>query len=231
MATTDLIVEPAYPWPRGSGWLVPGVNCTWLEYLIVKRTERDDGILEQPWAPNKGTRIDAMQKRWKLKGEWWCAIWVGAVYADCGALVPRWAPKTESWLPYLERTPRPGWAPVYGYRDKYGPDQHDSVHIGIATRIAAGIPKRNADIDVLTREGNRALGGTASNNGVAVDQGPMNRTDLLGYFPPLPVPGWTLAQYAPSEFLVEHWASIPKPERPAAMLKIKATLGLALSAT
>ena len=36
----------------------------------------------------------------------------------------------------------------------------------------------------LTIEGNRSFAGTTSNNGVAVDIGPMLRKDILGYVSP-----------------------------------------------
>lgn len=213
---TQLVKRPAAPWPRSAGWLVPGqeygaagANCTWLEYLIVRRSERDDGILEQPWASNRGTRLDAMTARaGSPLGSWWCGIWSGAVWADCGALVPKDYPATDAFLPHLVPTPRPGAAILYGVRG-------DAHHIGIVTRLATGMPGAKPGRDCLTREGNRGYAGSASNNGVAVDQGPLTRLDVLGFMPARPVPGWSLAAYAPLEFLVEHLAVLP-PDAAAA---------------
>jgi len=48
----------------------------------------------------------------------------------------------------------------------------DAHHIGLRVRL---------DPMILTIEGNRGFAGT-TNNGVAVDLGPLNRKDVLGYF-------------------------------------------------
>ena len=50
----------------------------------------------------------------------------------------------------------------------------DAHHIGVVVRL---------DPMVLTIEGNRGFAGS-TNNGVAVDIGPMLRRDVLGYFHP-----------------------------------------------
>lgn len=205
---SKLVALSAAPWPRSSGWLVPGeeygapgANCAWHEYLIVRRTERDDGILEQPWASNRGVRIDKMTVRaGSPLGSWWCGIEVGTVFRDCGMYVPQEYGAVDAWLPYLVSTPRIGSAIIYGVRG-------DGHHIGIVTRIGTGMPNAPAD-GILTREGNRSFAGTTSNNGVAVDQGPVQRRDILGYVRPRPVPGWRLEKYAPREFLTEHEAAL-----------------------
>jgi hypothetical protein len=165
----------AQPWPRTAGWLHEG-NSTELGRAIVIRAMADVGILETPLNSNRGTRIDAMAKRaGSPLGSWWCAIWAGAVFADCGALVPNGYPLTDTWLPYCVKEPVIGAAVLYGLKKK-GPvvAWGDAHHIGIVVRL---------EPMVLTIEGNRGFAGT-TNNGVAVDIGPMNRRDILGYFHP-----------------------------------------------
>lgn len=157
----------AEKWPRTAGWLHEG-NSSALGRAIVIRAMADVGILEVPLASNRGTRIDAMAKRaGSPLGSWWCAIWAGAVFADCGALVPVGYPACDAWLPYLQREPVIGAAVLYGVRG-------DAHHIGIVVRL---------EPLVLTIEGNRGFAGT-TNNGVAVDIGPMQRRDILGYVHP-----------------------------------------------
>lgn len=182
----SLIHLPAESWPATNGWLVPGWNCTALQYAIVTRSACDDGIREVPPASNRGVRLDRYTKRaGSPLGSWWCAIWAGCVYADCGALVPAGFPATDAWLPYLRPVPCIGAAILYGVKG-------DAHHIGIVTRLpkddhgADGIYRGGAKVALdamLTREGNRAYAGT-TNNGVAVDQAPPRRADILGYFYP-----------------------------------------------
>lgn len=177
---------PPDPDPRVAGWLVPpslsaaGANCSELGYEIVLRAFRDIGIREQPWGSNRGTRIDRMTRRAGLTPpQWWCAIWVGCVWADVGAMVPEGFPSCDAWLEYLEptsATPQAGDAVLYGLRKAGREDAH---HIGIVADPADGRRER-----IITIEGNRAYAGTASNNGVAVDVGPMIRRDVLGYVRP-----------------------------------------------
>ncbi len=168
-----LIAMPAEPWPREAGWLVPGENCTELGYRIVLRALKDVGIVESPLGSNRGVRIDRLTRRAGLEPpQWWCAIWAGAVFADAGAKVPGGYALTDTWLPYLTRTPAIGAAILYGVRRKgpVRPDM-DAHHIGIVVRL---------DPLMLTVEGNRGYAG-ATNNGVAVDIGPVVRRDILGY--------------------------------------------------
>lgn len=155
-------------WPADAGWLVPGFNCTPLGYAVVIRALKDVGILEVPLTSNRGVRIDAMAKRaGSPLGSWWCAIWAGAVMADAGSLIPADYPATDKWLPYCTSKREIGSAVLYGVRG-------DAHHIGIIVRT---------EPMVLTIEGNRGFAGT-TNNGVAVDIGPMLRTDILGYYAP-----------------------------------------------
>jgi len=163
---------PAEGWPSDCGWLVPGTNCTQLQYAICLRAMKDVGILETPLGSNRGKRIDGYAKRGGSPlGSWWCALFVGAVFADCGAMVPEGYPATDNWLPFIDDKPGIGAAILYGLRKNGKPDAH---HIGIIVRL---------DPMVLSVEGNRAFAGS-SNNGVAVDLGPVLRTDILGYFHP-----------------------------------------------
>lgn len=174
-----LITLGSQEWPREAGWLVPGedrgvpgANCTDLEYQVVLRSGRDDGIVETPLGSNRGVRIDRMIRRSGLTPPvYWCAVWVGIVLADCGVPLPEGFPSCDRWLPYLSAKPRPGSAILYGVPG-------DARHIGIVTRYDRHI--------TLTREGNRGYMGLRAsgknvNNGVCVDQAPLIRRDVLGY--------------------------------------------------
>ena len=192
---SKLIRIPAVAAPRKYGWLVPGHNCTQLAYDLILRADCDIGILEVPNGSNRGTRIDAMAKRAgfpppkdpKKEGPYWCAIATGCWAADVGLMVPQGFALTDTWLPYVregrwDARPRPGDFVVYGLRRK-GPivAWGDAHHIGLVVRI----PEPHLGQAVtLTIEGNRSLAGTASNNGIAVDIGPMARRDILGFVPP-----------------------------------------------
>lgn len=190
-----LFTLPAIAPPRKFGWLVPGENCTELAFDVLMRADRDVGILEVPNGSNRGTRIDAMAMRAgfqppnnpKREGPYWCAIWAGCVAADCGLHVPQSFALTDTWLPYVkdgrwDADPAPGDFVLYGLRRK-GPvvGWGDAHHIGIIARVAEPAIGQHLH---LTIEGNRSFAGTASNNGVAVDIGPMLRKDILGYVSP-----------------------------------------------
>lgn len=182
---TLIRIKPLDPPVRELGWLVVGDNCTALQYAIVERAMKDIGIREKPLGSNRGVRIDRYAKSvGSPLGSWWCAIWVARVYADVGVLVPRAPGLTDNWLPYIDRIesgakPQVGDAILYGIHKK-GPvvPWGDSHHIG----IVVDPPDRDQPL-LLTIEGNRGYAGT-TNNGVAVDIGPANRTDILGYFRP-----------------------------------------------
>ena len=179
----QLYLAPREEWKRTAGWLVPGDNCTELQYRIVERAFRDVGIYETPPGSNRGTRIDAYAKRaGSPLGSWWCAIWAGAVFADCGAMIPKNYPLTDEWTPHLVDEPVVGAAILYGLR-KRGPVRRDmdAHHMGIVVRYEPDWPVRQYRINTI--EGNRGFAGT-TNNGVAVDFGPVTRTDILGYFHP-----------------------------------------------
>lgn len=173
-----LIKPAAGEWPSDAGWLVPNgpeANCTPLQYAVVLRALKDVGILEVPLASNRGVRIDKYLRRAGVPEElikagkgWWCAAAAGAWLLDCGVPVPADYAATRSWLPFVGSKRTPGAIVLYGL---------DNVphHIGIVARDDDGI--------VLTIEGNRGYAGT-TNDGVAVDIGPMLRKDILGYITP-----------------------------------------------
>jgi hypothetical protein len=163
-------------WKRPAGWLVPGHNCTELEYRIIERALRDDGLLETPLGSNRNPRIDEYTRRFGLEPpQYWCAIWVGCMWADAGSLVPKFAPDCDAWIPFVKpwKERRPGDAVLYG---KPG----DARHIGIFAREQEGL--------ILTIEGNRGYHGSKTNNGVAVDLAPTTRTDILGVIHPRVAP-------------------------------------------
>ncbi len=179
-------LAPLDPAVRELGWLVPGENCTELGFAICRRALKDEGILEVPLGSNRGTRIDRYAKAaGSPLASWWCAILAGRVLIDCGSLVPQGYPATDAWLPYVERVdrgakPQIGDVVIYGTR-KAGPvvAWGNAHHAGIIVRL----PEPGQAL-TLTIEGNRAYAGSTSNNGLAVDMGPMFRTDVLGYFRP-----------------------------------------------
>lgn len=175
--------KPFNPPVHELGWLVPRENCTQLGFEIATRALKDVGILEVPQASNRGIRIDRMAKAAGIPlGSWWCALWAGRVLIDCGCLVPEEYPATDAWLPYVIRggDPHVGDVVLYGLKQR-GPvvEWGNAHHCGIIVRV----PEPGQPL-TLTIEGNRAYAGTTSNNGLAVDMGPMLRTDILGYFRP-----------------------------------------------
>jgi hypothetical protein len=173
-----LTKRKAQTWPADLGWLVPppssGANCTALQYAVCQRANKDVGILEVPIGSNRGVRIDRYLRRAHVPESlittgrgWWCASQTGAVLIDCGVPVPTDYGSCDAWLPYLDKKPTIGSVVLYGVRG-------NAHHIGIVVRLTPM---------VLTIEGNRGYAGT-TNNGVACDIGPMNRTDILGYISP-----------------------------------------------
>lgn len=172
---SELITIAPEGWPQPASWLRstgPNANCTPLQHAIVLRALCDDGIQETPVGSNRGERIDHYSRRAGLQpGGAWCAIWLGSVYGDCGALVPRWYPLTDYWLPHVVQQPCIGAAVLYGKRT---PSQYsnwaDANHIGIVAML---------EPQMLTIEGNRG-----GKNGQAVALGPMSRRDVLGYVHP-----------------------------------------------
>lgn len=172
------------PWPSPFPWLP--ATLAQLRLAIMERTRFDVGILETPAASNRGPEIDRYLRRAHVpeslitagKG-WWCAAWAGCMWIDAGAAVPADFGSCDAWLEALEACSardlaaraEPGDVVLYGLTKAGRVDAH---HIGIVWRVTPL---------VLTVEGNRGFAGT-TNNGVAVDVGPMTRTDVLGLVRP-----------------------------------------------
>ena len=177
--------KPLDPRVHELGWLVPGDNCSALGYAVCERAMKDVGILEVPLASNRGERIDRYAKAaGSPLGSWWCAILAGRILIDVGSLVPEEYAATDRWLPHIRRrdqgaTPLVGDVVIYGLWQR-GPvvPWGNAHHAGIIVRL----PTKGQNL-TLTVEGNRAFAGS-TNNGVAVDIGPMLRTDVLGYYSP-----------------------------------------------
>ncbi len=152
--------------------------------------------------------------------ESWCGCWLGAVYSDRGMYVPEYYGGVDQWLPYSmpitqqelkarvksgsELVKRlPGAAIIYGKRGTIPlqmPDGRgysvealkrsgwDGIHIGMITRaeLNAGAPD---GVAILTREGNRGYGITG-NVGVAVDEAPTERHDVIAIHIPRRAEGY-----------------------------------------
>lgn len=162
---------------RPMRWLTEA-NSTDLQRRVIERAMVDLGIMESPPGSNRGASIERWLRAANVpelliangKG-YWCAAWVGAVFRDCGCLVPSGYASCDSWIEHLEAKPQIGSAILYGLKKATHIDAH---HIGIVCRI---------EPQIVTIEGNRAWAGT-SNNGVAVDIDPPARKDILGYIHP-----------------------------------------------
>lgn len=180
-----LVKRKPEAWPSPFGWLPRPYDQGRL--AIMERSRQDVGILET--APNRGPEIDGYLRRAFtpediiLAGRGnWCAAWVGCVLIDAGAMVPKDFGSCDAWIPFLERCTLaqlpsfavPGDVILYGKELEGG--KLDAHHIGILWRLTPII---------LSNEGNRGLAGGAVNNGVAVDVGPVNRTDVLGIVKPV----------------------------------------------
>lgn len=176
---------PRDPWPSPFAWLPSTTEQ--LRRTILERTRFDLGILETPLASNRGPEIDRYLRRAHVPEElilagkgWWCAAWAGCMWIDAGARVPADFGRCDAWLPYLEPCTAkelparmlPGDVVLLGLVKNGVPDAH---HIAIGVRAAPL---------VLTIEGNRGFAGT-TNNGIAVDIGPLTRTDVLGLVRPV----------------------------------------------
>ena len=139
---------------------------------VVRRALAYCGVVEV--AKNRGMHIDRWL-RWAnvpesliLSGNGnWCAAFVGGVLREEGLPVPVDYASCDAWLPFVQAD----LVPTFGDVILYGPSPTDAQHIGLVVA-----PK-------LTVEGNRSWAGASSNNGVAVDIGPILRRDVLGYVP------------------------------------------------
>lgn len=180
MPNATMVRRPPQPDPRLCGWLVSEgreANCTPLEHRAALRAMLDVGTLETPLGSNRGVRIDGWARRGGLppvkdtrtgEGWWWCGLWLCAVLADVGALAPQDGADCDAWVPHLTSIPRPVSVVLYGTRRGGVVSAH---HIGLVVRLKPM---------VLSIEGNRGFAGS-TNNGVAVDIGPVLRSDILGY--------------------------------------------------
>lgn len=171
----SLMRKAPQPWTTTRRWLA-SMDLTALQRAVVMRAVSDDGELERPLGSNRSPYIDEIT-RWAglTPPQYWCAVWVGRVFADAGALLPIGFPSCDTWLPYavplntLTRAERIGCAILYGTGT-------DAKHIGIITRCEDDL--------TLTTEGNRGYAGSVTNNGVCVDTAPLTRTDILGVVRP-----------------------------------------------
>lgn len=167
---TKLQTIPADAWPALGGWVDPTVVSSKQIALLV-RGMADIGTIETPLGSNRGVRIDRYVKRGGGKlGSYWCAFWVGAVYADCGLKVPPGYGACDAWLPWLDVAR----IPQIGDLALYGPSAADAQHIEMVGRVSP---------ELLTIGGNRGLLGGKTRNGVAVQMDKISRGDLLGYAP------------------------------------------------
>ena len=74
---------------------------------IVERAIRDIGMLEDPPGSNRGRDIDTLNDRAKVPhGSYWCASWVGAVWADVGAEIPKGYASCDFWMAWAKKTNR-----------------------------------------------------------------------------------------------------------------------------
>jgi hypothetical protein len=167
-----LITMPKAAPRESAAWLTES-NSTPFQRRIVRRALLDVGEVEQPEGSNRSPYIDEITRWAGLEPpQYWCAIWAARVWVDAGALVPKGFPSCDAWLPYafpvkdIPPRERVGCAILYGVPG-------DARHIGIVVRV----PKYGP---MLSVEGNRAFLGTQSNNGEAVDLGPIMRRDVLG---------------------------------------------------
>lgn len=162
---------PPAPFPSLAPW-IPAADVS-PAARVVRRALAYCGVTEV--GQNRGQQIDRWL-RWAnvpesliLSGRGnWCAAFIGGVLREEGLQVPVDYAACDAWLPFLV----PGVVPRFGDIILYGPSPTDAQHIGLVV-----------DAPKLSVEGNRSWAGASSNNGVAVDVGPILRRDILGYVP------------------------------------------------
>jgi hypothetical protein len=172
-------------WPRMFGYIsreLPALNWT-----ILERAARDVEIAETPPGTNRGVRVEMYLRRARVpeslitsgKG-YWCAAWLGAVWADAGAAVPpayascdawvAWAKRENLWIPKGSPAPE-GSVVLYGVPG-------DASHIGLVTRWDQHYRR--------SLEGNTTTDGFSRNGTlVAFKSIAMNRA--LGFVAPRPM--------------------------------------------
>jgi hypothetical protein len=150
-------------WPRAGGYIRRELPP--LHWTILERAWRDAEIAETPPGSNRGTRIETYLRRASVpesvidRGRgYWCAAWLGAVWADAGAAVPPGYASCDSWVAWAthEGTWIPkGGAPIEGCAVLYGVPG-DASHIGLVTRWDAHYTRAlegNSTSDGFSREG------------------------------------------------------------------------------
>jgi len=206
--TPILKPAPAIEIPLG-GWM-DAPAYTEEQRRLVRRALRDGNHHESPLGSNRSPYLDALCS-WAGSpiGSYWCAIWLGAVFASSGCRLPYLFPACDYWLPYLvdpktlEPAARVGCAIVYGKRGTIPivashRQRADASHAGgvVAELKAGGWDAQHIGLVtnwlrdpydlVLTTEGNRGYQGLAvgtPNNGIAIDTAPLTRKDVLGLVP------------------------------------------------
>lgn len=175
-----------------------------IQQQIVLRALQDGNQHERPLGSNRSPYLDALADWARIpRGQYWCALWGGAVLAACGLLVPQDFANCDTWLPYivdvksLPAEKRVGCVILYGKRGSGAVISDwqsmkalgwDAVHFGIVTNWL-----RDPYDLVISTEGNRGYQGLpigTPNNGIAIDTAPVTRKDIIGLVP------WTKLQAA-----------------------------------
>jgi len=191
-----LITLPTVPAIQLGEWMY-APKYTELQRRIVLRALNDNNHHETPLGSNRSPYLDALADWAKIpRGQYWCALWVGAVLAACGLRIPKDFANCDTWLPYLvdvkslAAEQRVACAILYGKRgtaaisdDWQGMKKSgwDAVHIGLCTNWL-----RDPYDLVISTEGNRGYQGLpigTPNNGIAIDTAPVVRKDMLGLIP------------------------------------------------
>jgi hypothetical protein len=154
---------------------------------IIRRTQRDVPILENPIGSNRSPEIDAMCDRWGVpRGSYWCALWAASCWADEGAEVPptrgdSHPAKCQSWLEWAKQTGRWSRTPRQGYAVLY-----DEARNGKANHMGTCVV--STDPILMDFEGNTSLAGFGRNGELATLK-PVNLRLVLGYVSPQPISG------------------------------------------
>jgi hypothetical protein len=140
-------------WPRAGGYIRRELPP--LHWTILERAWRDAEIAETPPGSNRGTRIETYLRRASVpesvidRGRgYWCAAWLGAVWADAGAAVPPGYASCDSWV---------AWATHVGrvFERGHARGLQVDLHVpGAGLRAAAGrltAPRSEAPMPTTTR--------------------------------------------------------------------------------
>ncbi len=208
--TLILKPPPAHEVPL-AGWM-DAAQYADGQRRLVRRAMRDGNHHESPLGSNRSPYLDALCL-WAGSplGSYWCAIWLGAVFASSGFRIPYLFPACDYWLPYLVDTKaldpaeRVGCAILYGKRGTIPITaehrRRAELSHGTATTVVQELKGAGWDGQhigqvsnwlrdpydlVLTTEGNRGYAGLpigTPNNGIAIDTAPLTRKDVLGLIP------------------------------------------------